>query len=58
MRGWMLFGGAVLSLALMSAAPFGIFSLAGVSNFGIQFLSFAAGLVLMVITAKAVENSQ
>lgn len=58
MRGWMLFGGAVLSLALMAAVPFAIFSLAGVPNFGLQMLSFAAGLVLMVITAKAVESSQ
>ena len=58
MRGWMLFGGAVLSRALMGAVPFTIFSLADGPRIGLQFLSTAAGLALMVITAKAVESSQ
>ena len=58
MRGWMLFGGAVLSLTLMGAVPFAMFSLADVPPLGLQSLSFAAGLALMVITAKAVESSQ
>ena len=58
MRGWILAGGAVLSIALMSAVPFAIFSLAAGPRLGLQVLSFAAGLVLMVVTAKAIESSQ
>ena len=57
MRDWLLFGGATLSIALMSVVPFALFSfLTAGAALTPQLLSFGTGLALMIITAKATEK--